>query len=101
MDIVDISIKWPFKWCLVGSSGSGKTNFSLEILKNSKRIFDTAPTRLIIIYREFQEIYNKFQKFIPTQLIDETDADIDDLNRNNSENLLILCDDLYFSKKTA
>ena len=74
MDIVDISIKWPFKWCLVGSSGSGKTNFSLEILKNSKRIFDTAPTGLIIIYQEFQEIYNKFQKFIPTQLIDETDT---------------------------
>ena len=74
MDVVDISIKCPFKWCLVGSSGSGKTNFSLGILKNSKRIFDTAPTRLIIIYREFQEIYNKFQKFIPTQLIDETDT---------------------------
>ena len=61
MDIVDISIKWPFKWCLVGSSGSGKTNFSLEILKNSNCIFDTASTGLIIIYREFQEIYTKFQ----------------------------------------
>ena len=66
MNIVDISIKWIIrKW---------KTNFSLEILKNSNCIFDTASTGLIIIYREFQEIYNKFQKFIPTQLIDETDT---------------------------
>ena len=72
--LLTFSIKCPFKWCLVGSSGSKNTNFSLGILKNSKHIFDTAPTGLIIIYQEFQEIYNKFQKFIPTQLIDETDT---------------------------
>ena len=46
----------------------------MDVVDISKRIFDTAPTGLIIIYREFQEIYNKFQKFIPTQLIDETDT---------------------------
>ena len=38
MESIDISIKWPFKWCLVGTSGSGKTNFSLNIVKNSTRI---------------------------------------------------------------
>ena len=99
MESIDISIKWPFKWCLVGTSGSGKTNFSLNIVKNSTRIFDAIPSRLIVIYREFQNIYNRFQEFLPTQLINETDVDIDDINKDNKENLLIICDDLYFSQK--
>ena len=99
MESVDISIKWPFKWCLVGSSGSGKTNFSLDIVKNRIRIFDTLPSKLIVIYREFQNIYTQFQDCIPTQLINESDADIDELNKHNKENLLIICDDLFFSQK--
>ena len=99
MESIDISIKWPFKWCLVGTSGSGKTNFSLNIVKNSTRIFDAIPSRLIVIYREFQNIYNRFQEFLPTQLINEADVDIDDINKDNKENLLIICDDLYFSQK--
>ena len=99
MESIDISIKWPFKWCLVGTSGSGKTNFSLNIVKNSTRIFDAIPSRLIVIYREFQHIYNRFQEFLPTQLINEADVDIDDINKENKENLLIICDDLYFSQK--
>ena len=86
MESIDISIKWPFKWCLVGTSGSGKTNFSLNIVKNSTRIFDAIPSRLIVIYREFQHIYNRFQEFLPTQLINEADVDIDDINKENKEN---------------
>ena len=58
MDTIDVSVKWPFKWCLVGSSGSGKTLFSLKLIKNAKRILDNVPTKLVIIYKEFQKYVN-------------------------------------------
>ena len=53
MDPVDVSIKWPFKWCLVGSSGSGKTNFALQIVSHANRIIDEPPSSVIIIYKEY------------------------------------------------
>ena len=61
---IDISVKWPFKWCLVGSSGSGKTNFSLQVIRYAHRLFDQVPTKIIIVYKEYQEIYNQFNQYI-------------------------------------
>ena len=99
MTEVDVSIRWPFKWTLAGSSGSGKTNFSLNIVKNSKRLFDQSPTRVIIIYKVFQEIYNSFSKVLPTSYFTEDEVNLEDLTETNKERLLFICDDLYFSKK--
>jgi hypothetical protein len=99
MEIVDVSIKWPFKWTLVGSSGSGKTNFSLEIVKNSQQLFDLPPTKIIIVYKVFQDIYKYFNNYINTSLYAEDEVDFEELTLNNTERLLIICDDLYFSKK--
>ena len=88
---MDISIKWPFKWTIVGSSGSGKTHFSLEIIKNSKKIFDNPPTKLVIIYEEYQPIYDDFQKYIPTQLFQEKNVDLEEisLKQKSDDKLLI------------
>ena len=99
MDAIDVSVKWPFKWCLVGSSGSGKTMFSLELIKNAKRIIDNVPTKLVIIYKEFQNIYDEFKNYFPTEILHEDEADIENITKNNKERLLLICDDLYFSKK--
>lgn len=99
LEEVDISIKWPFKWCLVGSSGSGKTRFSLDVIAKADRLFDTPPSKVIIVYKEFQDIYTKFNDYIPTTLYKEDDIDLEDITKMNQENLLIICDDLYFSKK--
>ena len=96
---VDISVKWPFKWCLVGSSGSGKTNFSLQVIRHAHRLFDQVPTKIIIVFKEYQEIYNQFNDFIPTDLINEDEVDFEEITKENKENLLIICDDLYYSKK--
>ena len=57
MESIDVSIKWPFKWCLVGASGSGKSNFALQIVSQSYKLFDEPPSNVIIIYKEFQQIY--------------------------------------------
>ena len=96
---VDVSIKWPFKWTLVGSSGSGKTNFALNIIKKSPSLFDKKPDRVIIIYKVFQDIYNSFNDFFPTTMYTDEECDFEELTKSNKENLLVICDDLYFSKK--
>ena len=99
MSQVDISIKWPFKWTLVGSSGSGKTNFSYQIVRNAKRIFDSPPQRMIIIYKEYQQIYAAFGDVLETKVIHEDEIDLEEITKSNQDRLLIICDDLYFSKK--
>ena len=99
MEPIDVSIKWPFKWCLVGSSGSGKTNFALQIVRQANKLFDQPPSNVIIIYKEFQKIYNQFENFIPTKCFHEEDVDLEGLTKNDQERLLIICDDLYFSNK--
>ena len=71
IESVDVSIKWPFKWTLVGSSGSGKTNFALNIIKNSASLFEQKPDRVIIIYKVFQDIYNDFKDYFPTTIYTE------------------------------
>ena len=96
---IDVSVKWPFKWCLVGSSGSGKTNFSLQVIRHAHRLFDQVPTKIIIVYKEYQEIYNQFNDYIPTDLFNEDEVDFEEITKENKENLLIICDDLYYSKK--
>ena len=96
---IDVSVKWPFKWCLVGSSGSGKTNFSLQVIRHAHRLFDQVPTKIIIVFKEYQEIYNQFNDHIPTDLFNEDEVDFEEITKENKENLLIICDDLYYSKK--
>ena len=54
MEKVDVSIKWPFKWCLVGSSGSGKTEFSLQLVSNAFRLFDIPPSKLSLFTKSFK-----------------------------------------------
>ena len=99
MNEIDVSIKWPFKWVLVGSSGSGKTNFALKIIENHQRLFDQTPTRVIVIYKVFQNVYNLFNNILPTSLYKEDDVEIEELTEGNRERLLFVCDDLYFSSK--
>ena len=98
-EMMDLSIKWPFKWCLVGSSGSGKTNFSLQVIRHAHRLFDQLPSKIIIVYKEFQDIYNKFNDYIPTYTYNEDEINFEEITKQNEENLLIICDDLYYSKK--
>ena len=98
IESVDVSIKWPFKWTLVGSSGSGKTNFALNIIKSSPTLFDQKLDKVIIIYKVFQEIYNTFDNYYPTSLFTEEECDFEELTKSNTERLLIICDDLYFPK---
>merc|ERR1712088_804284 len=63
------------------------------------RLFDQVPSKIIIVFKEFQEIYNQFNNYIPTELFNEDEIDFEEITKENKENLLIICDDLYYSKK--
>ena len=82
MESVDVSVKWPFKWCLVGSSGSGKTMFSLNLIKNIHRLVNMSPSKLVIIFKEYQDIYDEFKKYFPAELIHEEEADIEYITKD-------------------
>ena len=84
MELVDVTVKWPFKWCLVGSSGSGKTNFCLQIIKNAQHILDEPPSKILIIYKEFQPIYLELNNYIPTKIYNEDEIDLEKETENNN-----------------
>ena len=73
------SKKWPFKWCLVGSSGFGKTNFTLQIVQHASQLFDQAPSKIVIVYKEFQNIHNRFNDYIPTNFYNEDEIDFEEI----------------------
>ena len=49
--------------------------------------------------KNIRKYYNQFNDFIPTDLINEDEVDFEEITKENKENLLIICDDLYYSKK--
>ena len=53
-------IQSPCRMMLVGSSGSGKTEFVLKALRNDKHVFSSPADRIIICYTVLQ---NKLTKF--------------------------------------
>ena len=71
----------------------------MQVIRHAHRLFDQVPTKIIIVYKEYQEIYNQFNDHIPTDLFNEDEVDFEEITKENKENLLIICDDLYYSKK--
>ena len=69
------------------------------MIKESGRLFDQKADRVIIIYKVFQEIYNTCKEYFPTSFYTEDECDLEELTLGNKDKLLIICDDLYFSKK--
>lgn len=56
----------PFKFLnptvsLVGSTGSGKTHLLLNILKNVDTLFKPVPDNLVILYSQYQTLYEEFK----------------------------------------
>ena len=71
----------------MGSSGSGKTNFSLQVIRHAHRLFDQVPSKILIVYKEFQDIYHQFIYYIQTYLYHEDEIDFEEITKQNDENL--------------
>ena len=60
VNLDDWKIKSPCRMLLVGSSGSGKTEFVLKALRNDKYVFSSPADRIIICYTVLQKKITQF-----------------------------------------
>lgn len=89
----------PFTALIAGPTGSGKTQFVVELLKNRKKVIDLNPQRIIYCYSIWQDKFDQLKQMIPFVEffegmfnVEELDSKIinfiilDDLMREASEN---------------
>lgn len=67
-DIFDASIKHPSTIIIAGQSGSGKSYFTRQLLKNKISFTPTHPKRVVFVYKEWQPLYDKMKK---EKMVDE------------------------------
>jgi len=62
METFDASLKHPSSIIIAGQSGSGKTYFTRELLRNRKYFTPKPPKHVIYIYKEWQPLYDEMKK---------------------------------------
>ena len=82
----------PFTAFIAGPTGSGKTQFVVELLKNRKEFISPTPQRIIYCYSIWQEKFDNLKKLIPRIEFNEGLCDVMELN--SKINNLIVLDDL-------
>jgi len=65
---IDASIKHPSTIIIAGQSGSGKSYFTRELLRNKSTFTPNPPRHTIFVYKEWQPLYDKMKK---EKLVDE------------------------------
>jgi hypothetical protein len=67
-ETLDASIKHPSTIIIAGQTGSGKSYFTHELIKNKKTFTPIPPKHVIFIYKEWQSLYDKLKT---EKLVDE------------------------------
>lgn len=67
-NILDASIKHPSTIIIAGQSGSGKSFFTQELLKNKESFTPLPPKHVVFVYKEWQPLYDKMKK---EKIVDE------------------------------
>jgi hypothetical protein len=67
-ETLDASIKHPSTIIIAGQTGSGKSYFTHELIKNKKTFTPIPPKHVIFIYKEWQSLYDKLKS---EKLVDE------------------------------
>lgn len=81
---METSLSAPFGLLIVGPSGSGKTTFLKQLL--TQNVINPPPQRRVLVYSEFQDIYNDMDVELTKTIPEITDFD------PNVNNILILDD---------
>lgn len=62
METFDASLKHPSSIIIAGQSGSGKTYFTRDLLRNRKHFTPNPPKHVVYIYKEWQPLYDEMKK---------------------------------------
>ena len=88
-----LQFQHPFTMTISGPTGSGKTQFFLDILKSNK--INPKPERIVYLYKRWQPLYDKIQEHSNVEFIKGIPHDLDnDSFFDTTKNNLVLIDDL-------
>jgi len=90
--IPEFIFKHPFTCMMAGPSKSGKTTLLVKILKNTSKLIDKPPTKIIYCYTRWQNSFDDLASSVPLIYFNEGLPDTESLNKN--DNNLIILDDL-------
>lgn len=87
MDQIDCTLRHPFRICLVGNSGAGKTYLASQIILNRNKISDLKIEKVVYLYVYWEALFDDLLskdpsiKFVKTfkELDDEITGDISSL----------------------
>ena len=81
--------------CISGASGAGKSKLMQKIIVNRDQMFFTFPTRIIIVYSNWQEIYEELERSIPDIIFMQnfpSETELDDLVKDHEHSIFIADD---------
>lgn len=56
-----ITLEWPSTMSVVGSTSTGKTNFTLRLIRNVEGMFNYSPKQVIYCYGKWQDGFEEFE----------------------------------------
>ena len=94
LGIMDPRLKHPFTCIIAGSSGCGKTQFVLNLVKNIESLIHPIPQKIIWFYSEWQDEYNKVNAEFNESIPKLCDIDKDTPKLMIIDDLMGKCDDI-------
>jgi len=92
-------IKLPFRMCVSAPSGSGKTNFVINLLKKFSEGEGTFQDVTIVTRNKNEPLYNWLHSVCPEIVIQEGISKLPVLDKmDKKQNHLVVCDDLLLEK---
>ncbi len=97
--ICQVKFKENQSFIISGRSGSGKTTFIFNLLKNVKYLFDSdREHRILYLYKTDQEMFHQMQHIIPNIIFHKRMVDLDEILDKYADlhniHLIIVMDDL-------
>ena len=90
-----IQFQSPSKLSVCGPSQSGKTVFTVDLLKNADTLFTEAPSHILYCFQEHQEIFEELESEVPHITFKKgipTETDLYELSASGRHTILCLDD---------
>ena len=96
---LDIRLKEHFKMCLLGASGSGKTDFCFHLLSNLSTFTKNPPKKVFFVFAVWQNVYSQMKdKGLVDIFIEVKSGSLEEVIRKHlCQNVLIVFDDCFTS----